>query len=135
MALRMVNLGAAWSPNPDQKNLFADLPVKGLGSDRRRVEEVVARWSANMPVAMADQYRSQLSRLSGIAFDVGRKDQFSHIPLTCRAFSAALTRNKIKHTFEEFDGDHNNQAPIRIVTKLLPFLSGVLSFEMPKGAG
>ena len=128
-------LGAAWSPNPDQKNLFADLPVTGLGSDRRRVEEVVARWSANMPVAMADQYRSQLSRLSGIAFDVGRKDQFSHIPLTCRAFSAALTRNKLKHTFEEFDGDHNNQAAIRIVTKLLPFLSGVLSFEMPKGAG
>jgi hypothetical protein len=47
------------------------------------------------------------------------------MPITCRAFSAALHRNRIKHTFEEHDGDHNDQAPIRIVTKLLPFFSTV----------
>src|SRR5262249_25372354 len=128
-------LGAAWSPNPAQKSLFVDLPATGFGSSRRRVEDVAARWSANMPVAMADQYRSQLSRLSGIAFDVGRRDQFSHIPITCRAFSAALDRNRIKHTFEEHDGDHNDQAPIRIVTNLLPFFSTVLSFETPAATG
>jgi S-formylglutathione hydrolase FrmB len=124
-------LAAAWSPNPDQKSLLVDLPVAGAGKSRHRIDDVAVRWSANMPVAMADQYRSQLARLSGIAFDVGRKDQFSHIPLTCRAFSAALKRNKIGHVFEEYDGDHNDHAAIRIETKLLPFLSMVLRDSAP----
>ena len=88
-----------------------------------------------MPVAMADEYRSQLTRLSGIAFDVGWRDQFSHMPITCRAFSAALHRNRIKHTFEEHDGDHNDQAPVRIVTKLLPFFSTVLNSKAPAATG
>src|SRR5262249_26604615 len=63
-------LAAAWSPNPDQKSLLVDLPVAGAGKSRHRIDDVAVRWSANMPVAMADQYRSQLARLSGIAFDV-----------------------------------------------------------------
>jgi S-formylglutathione hydrolase FrmB len=119
-------LGAAWSPNPARQPFYSDLPVSGVGASRRHDPTVVARWSANMPVAMVDQYRSQLGRLRGIAFDVGTKDPFSHIPLTCRALSSALERNGIKHTFEEYDGDHNSHAAARIGSKMLPFLSRVL---------
>jgi hypothetical protein len=82
-----------------------------------------------MPVNIVDQYRSNLARLRGIAFDVGTRDQFSHIPLTNRALSKALGRNHIAHTFEEYDGDHNERVPERIETKALPFLSRMLTDE------
>jgi S-formylglutathione hydrolase FrmB len=123
-----VAVAAAWSPNPAAPPFFADLPVGRRGGERQRVEEVEARWSANMPLAMVDQYRTKLKRLRAIAFDVGRRDQFTHIPPTNRALAAALKRNGIEHTFEEHDGDHNDHAPLRIETKLLPFFSRVLDF-------
>jgi S-formylglutathione hydrolase FrmB len=127
IAQAFLALAAAWSPNPARPPFFADLPVAGMGTRRRPDPGVVARWSANMPVAMVDQYRSQLGRLRGIAFDVGTRDQFSHIPLTCRALASALERNCIKHVFEEYDGDHNSHAAARIGSKLLPFFSRVLN--------
>jgi S-formylglutathione hydrolase FrmB len=126
LAQALLALAAAWSPDPAKPPFFADLPVSGRGAGRQHDPNVVARWSANMPVAMVDEYRSQLARLRGIAFDVGTKDDFSHIPLTCRQLSSALARNGIKHTFEEYDGDHNSQAAIRVGSKLLPFFSRVL---------
>jgi S-formylglutathione hydrolase FrmB len=113
-------LAAAWSPNPANRPFFADLPVTRRGADRQRVPEVEARWSANMPVNMVDQYRTNLKRLRGLAFDVGRRDQFTHIPPTNRAFAAALDRNGVKHTFEEYDGDHNDQVPHRNGRKRCP---------------
>jgi hypothetical protein len=68
-----------------------------MGPTRRDDPSIVARWSTKVPVAMVDEYRSELGRRRGIAFDVGTKDQFTHIPLTCRALSKALERNGIKH--------------------------------------
>jgi S-formylglutathione hydrolase FrmB len=119
-------LAAAWSPNPANRPFFVDLPVARRGGEYQRVEAVEARWSANMPLAMVDQYRTNLQRLRGIGFDVGRRDQFSHIPPTNRAFAAALKRNGVKHAFEEYDGDHNDRVPERIEAHLLPFFSRVL---------
>jgi hypothetical protein len=121
-------LAAAWSPNPGNGPFFADLPVARRGCEYHRVEAVEAQWSANMPVAMAGQYRSNLRRLRAIAFDVGTRDQFTHIPPTNRAFAQALKQNGIRYSFEEYDGDHNEHVPDRIETKLLPFLSRVLDF-------
>jgi S-formylglutathione hydrolase FrmB len=128
LAQAFLALSAAWSPNPARPPFFADLPVATKGPLRRR-EEVIARWSANMPVAMVDQYRSNLARLRGIGFDVGTRDEFPHIPLGARALAAALRRNGIRHTYEEYEGDHNNRVPHRIEVKLLPFFSRTLAFE------
>jgi enterochelin esterase-like enzyme len=129
LAQAFVALAAAWSPNPENPPFYVDLPVRGFGQERTRREDICARWSANMPVAMVDQYRSNLARLRGVAFDVGRHDEFSHILRTNRDLSQALRRNGIAHTFEEHDGDHNNRAAERIETKLLPFFSRSLKFE------
>jgi S-formylglutathione hydrolase FrmB len=129
LAQAFVAMAAAWSPDPAKPPFFGDYPVSGGGRDRKREDDAYARWSANMPVNMVDQYRSNLARLRGIAFDVGTRDQFSHIPLTNRALSKALGRNRIAHTFEEYDGDHNERVPERIETKALPFLSRVLIDE------
>jgi S-formylglutathione hydrolase FrmB len=120
---------AAWSPNPEERPFFVDLPASGQRENRQPAEEAAARWTANMPLYMVDQYRTNLMRLRGIAFDVGKRDQFTHIPPTNRAFARALKRNGIKHTFEEHDGDHNDKAPEQIEKKVLPLFSRVLEFE------
>ena len=133
VAQAFVALAAAWSPNPRKPPLFVDFPVTGLGRERKRREDVCARWSANMPVAMVDQYRSNLARLRGVAFDVGRRDEFPHILLTNRELSEALRRNGIWHAFEEHDGDHNNRAAERVEGKVLPFFSRVLKFSVRPG--
>jgi S-formylglutathione hydrolase FrmB len=129
LAQALVAMAAAWSPDPAKSPFFGSYPVSGRGQQRKREDDAYARWSANLPVNMVDQYRANLARLRGIAFDVGTRDQFSHIPLTNRAFAKALSRNRIPHTFEEYDGDHNERVPERIETKALPFLSRVLTTE------
>src|SRR5262249_32339377 len=73
-------VAAAWSSTPANRPFFADLPVARQDGGHERVAEVEARWSANMPLAMVDQYWTNLQRLRAIAFDVGRRDQFTHIP-------------------------------------------------------
>lgn len=130
LAQAFMGLSAAWSPNPASPPFFVDYLVAGKGSIRKTNESVYARWSANMPLAMVDQYRSNLGHLRGIAFDVGTQDQFAHIPLTSRALSQALRQNKINHTFKEYEGDHNNRVPERIGTEMLPFFSRTLQFEL-----
>jgi hypothetical protein len=88
-----------------------------------------------MPVYLADQYRANLARLRGLAFDVGSRDEFPHIPLSCRAFARSLQRNRVAHTFEEYDGGHSDRVPERIETKMLPFFSRVLDCDAPARPG
>jgi S-formylglutathione hydrolase len=121
-----VALSASWSPNPDRTPFFVNYPVEGRGRDRKVVEMRRAEWSANMPVAMLGQYRSNLARLAGIAFDVGLQDESQDIVRGARDFSHALTRNDIHHEFEEYEGTHGNKVGDRLETKVLPFFSGVL---------
>jgi S-formylglutathione hydrolase FrmB len=121
-----VALSASWSPNPDRTPFFVDYPVEGRGRDRKVVEMRRAEWSANMPVAMLGQYRSNLAGLAGIAFDVGLQDESQDIVRGARDFSHALTRNGIHHEFEEYEGAHGNKVSERLETKVLPFFSGVL---------
>ena len=43
---------AAWSPNPNNPPLYLDLPVK----DGKVRPDIVAKWAANAPLAMVEQY-------------------------------------------------------------------------------
>ena len=130
-AQAFMGLSAAWSPN-NTPPFYADLLVRRSGAGKTVVDGVRAKWSANMPLAMVDQYRSNLSRLRGIGFDVGSQDEFTHIPITTRAFSQSLKELGIPHVFEEYQGDHNNRIPERLIQHLLPFFSKV--FESARGA-
>lgn len=125
-SLVFVALSAAWSPDPGRPPFYADLLVEGSGEARRAPEMRQALWSANMPVAMLDQYRSNLARLRAIAFDVGREDENSDIRAGARDFDAGLTRNGISHRFEEYEGTHLSRIGERLETRALPFLSGAL---------
>ena len=53
--ITMLAEAAAWSPNPKNPPFFFDLPVK----DGKVQPAVAARWVANAPLAIIDQYISQ----------------------------------------------------------------------------
>src|SRR3984957_4883777 len=59
---------AAWSPNPRKPPLYLDLP---LGDDQQRI---LAKWAANAPLSLLDQYAAELRRYRAIALDVGDQD-------------------------------------------------------------
>lgn len=117
---------AAFSPNPAKPPFFAFFPVKKKGEPDAVAEQAQARWLANTPMWMIDQYRPNLLRLRGIAFDVGTKEELLK---SIREFSDVLKRNKIQHTFEEFDGDHIDETAERIETRIIPFFSRILAFQ------
>lgn len=108
---------AAWSPNPGKPPLFLDLPTK----DGKTQPQIVAKWAANMPLAMIDQYIPELRSLHAISFDAGTRDQ--PIAGTIQVLDGILTSYKIPHGFEIYEGDHLNRIAERIETKMLPFFS------------
>jgi S-formylglutathione hydrolase FrmB len=107
---------AAWSPNPANPPLFLDLPVK----DGKVRPEIVAKWVANAPLEMVEQYAAALNRYYAIAIDVGTMD-----PLYAanQQLHDTLTRLHVPHSFEEYDGDHTNKVRDRIERNVLPFFS------------
>jgi S-formylglutathione hydrolase len=107
---------AAWSPNPTNPPLFVDLPVK----DGQVRPEILAKWSANAPIAMADQYIGNLKRLRALAFDVGDKDGLA--PGSLRLHEV-LDTYQVSHIYETYDGDHLNKIHERLRVKVFPFFS------------
>jgi S-formylglutathione hydrolase len=116
---------AAWSPNPKAPPFYFDLPVK----DGKPQPEVVARWVANAPLAMIDQYIPNLRKLHAIGMDVGDKDGLSK---SNQQLSEILSVYGIQHSFDIYDGDHTNRIAARVGTKVLPFFSANLSFSAAK---
>ena len=119
----IVAVSAAWSPNPKNPPLFADLPVK----DGKLVEEAVAKFHANEPLYMIDQYVGNLRQLNAIGLDAGNKDP--DIALATQQLDKVLSSYGIAHQFGIYDGDHLNHIGDRIETKVVPLFSQNLSFD------
>ncbi|HEY4214126.1 MAG TPA: alpha/beta fold hydrolase [Steroidobacteraceae bacterium] len=113
----MAASAAAWSPNPKNPPKYFDLPVV----DGKVVPQVVATWAANAPLAMVNQYITNLRMYDAIAFDAGDRDK--GIAETVRALDRILNGYSLKHTFEIYDGDHVSAINERLATKVLPFFS------------
>jgi S-formylglutathione hydrolase FrmB len=120
--ITMLAEAAAWSPNPKNPPFFFDLPVK----DGKVQPEVAARWVANAPLAIIDQYVSNLRKLHAIAIDVGDKDGLSK---SNQELSRILTGYDIQNVFEIYDGDHTNHIALRVGNNVLPFFSKNLTFD------
>jgi enterochelin esterase-like enzyme len=107
---------AAWSPNPKNPPLFLDLPVK----DGKVRPEIVAKWVANSPIEMLEQHVTNLGRYYAVAIDIGTKD-----PLigSNQQLHAQMTKLRIPHYYEEYDGDHTNKVRERIERNVLPFFA------------
>jgi S-formylglutathione hydrolase FrmB len=113
---------AAWAPNPKNPPFFFDLPTK----DGETQGLVLAKFAANAPLAMVDQYIGNLKRLHAIAFDAGDKD--TGIAATIRTLDGILDRYELPHTFEIYEGTHTSAIPARIELKTMPFFSRNLAF-------
>ena len=112
---------AAWAPNPTNPPLFYDLPVK----DGEVQPLVRAKFLANSPLAMVDQYVTGLKKYQAIAQEVGTQDTLAE---SNRQLDRELTAVGVQHTFETYEGDHTNRVVERIAMKVLPFFSQQLSF-------
>jgi lysophospholipase L1-like esterase/pimeloyl-ACP methyl ester carboxylesterase len=112
---------AAWAPNPNNPPDYFDLPFK----DGELDPLVAAKWIANAPLVMVDQYVPSLKRYRAIALDVGDADPLGADNVR---LDAALTRLGVDHRFEQYEGDHGNRVRARFAAKLLPFFSEQLDF-------
>jgi S-formylglutathione hydrolase len=119
-------LAAAWSPNPSNPPLYLDLPIQ----DGQVRPDIIAKWAANAPLAMIDQYVPGLKRYRAMAIDIGTSD--SLLPPN-QELHRALQRFAVAHTYEEYDGDHTNRIAERLGQKVFPFFSSSLSFSAPTG--
>jgi enterochelin esterase-like enzyme len=111
---------AAWAPNPNNPPDYFDTPTR----DGEIQPLVAAKWVANSPLVMVDQYVPALQSMRGIAVDVGDQDPFV---VTNRQLADALTRLQVTHTLEVYEGDHGNRVPQQFETKVLPFFSELLA--------
>ncbi len=115
---------AAWSPNPNNPPLYLDLPIK----DGVVQNDVVARWAANAPLALIDQYVGNLRRYRGIAIDVGDQDG---LRADAARLHEALDRYGISNRFEVYPGTHTSAMAVRFQNYVLPFFSEQLCVQTP----
>lgn len=107
---------AAWSPDPANPPKYYDLP----NQDGTLHPEIAAKWIANSPLAMVDQYVPNLKMYKAIMMDVGTSDTLAG---SNEEMDKSLTRLGVVHTFETYDGNHMSRVQERFSTKVLPFFS------------
>jgi S-formylglutathione hydrolase len=112
---------AAWSPNPQNPPFYFDLPAR----DGKIQPTVVAKWVANAPLAMIDQYANSLKMLR-IGMDVGDKDGLA---ASNRELNRVINSYGIQTAFEIYDGDHTNHIVDRMEKVVLPFFAKNLTFQ------
>jgi S-formylglutathione hydrolase FrmB len=117
---------AAYAPNPANPPFYSDLPYQFVDDTLSINEYAKAKWSANAPSWMADQYISNLQQLRAIALDGGTEDSWT---VGSKYFSDALTRIKVKNSLEIYKGGHNDRLMERFYNNILPYFSEILISE------
>jgi enterochelin esterase-like enzyme len=107
---------AAWSPDPKNPPLYLQLPTRG-GEPQ---PDVLAKWAANAPLALLDQYVGSLRRYRAIAIDVGDQDR---LRADAQKLHEALDRYGIANTFEVYPGTHTSKVADRFQNHVMPFFS------------
>jgi enterochelin esterase-like enzyme len=113
---------AAWSPDPKNPPLYLDLPTK----DGVAQPDVLAKWSANAPLAFMDQYIGEIRTYHGISIDVGDQDWLRG---DAAKLHDSLVKYGITNTFELYSGTHTSKVADRFQNHVLKFFSDHLCFE------
>jgi S-formylglutathione hydrolase FrmB len=113
---------AAWSPDPKNPPLYLDLPAKG-GEPQ---PDVLAKWTANAPLAFIDQYIGNLREYRAIAIDVGDQDG---LRTDTGKLHDVLDKYGIANGFETYHGTHTSAVADRFQNHVLPFFSQNLCFQ------
>jgi len=107
---------AAWSPNPKKPPLYLDLPFEG----GKLQLDVLAKWSANAPLAFVDQYIGSLKRYRAIAIDVGDQDG---LRFDAAKLHGVLDSYGVANSFEIYPGTHTSAVAVRFQEYVMPFFS------------
>jgi enterochelin esterase-like enzyme len=118
----MLASAAAWSPDPKNPPLYLDLPTK----DGQPQLDVLARWTANSPLAFIDQYIDNLREYHGISIDVGDQDG---LRVDTAKLHDVLDRYGIANSFEQYKGTHTSAVADRFQNHVMPFFSQNLCFQ------
>lgn len=113
---------AAWSPDPKNPPLYLDLPMK----DGVPQPDVLAKWTANAPLAFIDQYIDNLREYRAIAIDVGDQDGLRFD--TCKVHDV-LDKYGIPNSFELYSGTHTSAVADRFQNHVMKFFSDNLTFK------
>jgi len=113
---------AAWSPDPKNPPLYLDLPYK----DGVEQPDVLAKWTANAPLAFIDQYIDQLRHYRAISIDVGDQDGLRD---DTTKLHAVLDKYGIANGFEIYHGTHTSAVADRFQNHVMPFFSQNLCFK------
>src|SRR5262249_25615937 len=90
---------AAIASNPNNPPDYFELHVK----DGVPQSLIVAKYAANSPLAMIDQYVTNLKKYQAIMGEVGTQDTLA---ASNKQMDQILTNFGVKHTFETYEGDH-----------------------------
>ena len=113
---------AAWSPDPKNPPLYLDLPFKG-GVPQ---PDVLAKWTANAPLALIDQYIDNLRRYRAISIDVGDQD---NLRFDTSKLHDTLDKYGIANSFETYSGTHTSRVADRFQNHVIKFFSETLTFQ------
>jgi enterochelin esterase-like enzyme len=113
---------AAWSPDPKNPPFYLDLPVKEGVSQ----PEVLAKWTANAPLAFIDQYIQKLRQYRAIAIDVGDQDG---LRVDTGKLHDVLDKYGIANGFEVYPGTHTSRVADRFQNHVMKFFSQNLCFS------
>jgi enterochelin esterase-like enzyme len=107
---------AAWAPDPKNPPLYFDLPTK----DGVPQPEIVAKYTANSPLAFVDQYTGNLKQYRAISMDVGDQDG---LRFDATKLHNILDSYGIANSFEIYSGTHTSAVADRFQNHVLPFFS------------
>jgi enterochelin esterase-like enzyme len=113
---------AAWSPDPKNPPLFLDLPMK----DGVVQPDILAKWTANAPLAFVDQYIGSLRQYRAISIDVGDQDG---LRVDSGKLHDVLDKYGIANSFEVYEGTHTSKVADRFQNHVVPFFSKNLCFQ------
>ena len=113
---------AAWAPNPKNPPLYFDLPTK----DGIPQPEIIAKYTANSPLAFVDQYIGNLKQYRAISMDVGDQDG---LRIDAAKLHGVLDGYGITNSFEIYSGTHTSAVADRFQNYVLPFFSKNLCFS------
>ena len=113
---------AAWSPDPKNPPLYLDLPTK----DGVAQPDILAKWTANAPLAFIDQYIDNLREYKAISIDVGDQDG---LRVDTGKLHDVLDTYGIANGFEIYQGTHTSKVADRFQNHVLKFFSENLCFE------
>ena len=113
---------AAWAPDPKNPPLYFDLPTK----DGVPQPEIVAKFTANAPLAFVDQYIGNLKQYRAIAMDVGDQDG---LRFDAAKLHDILDNYGVVNSFEIYPGTHTSAVADRFQNHVMPFFNKNLCFQ------